>query len=287
VSEYIVSMFLSMPYRMYMMTWYEIHSVMVWLLVIICLIVVIVLSRIHRRIILLSVISFAVMSIPFWSVQLHPFNNGGERYSYLLSVFFVIALTTIIYALSYRFRHGLWYFTIVMLCIIATSLFQLFPKFSYWEDAKSMRDTIIADFDLFDVDPLDFIIVTALPDNIYGAELMRNALGEMIAIESKHGFINVERMPFYTEFNKKPDTRLVTFHRDENKLSLEAGTARIFTGFGYFEHESGKYSMRDFKKVGSSGTAIDIDMDSDFFEQYGQVYLAYFDGMHMEFMSLK
>ncbi|MBI2436804.1 MAG: hypothetical protein HYV41_03635, partial [Candidatus Magasanikbacteria bacterium] len=251
-------------------------------------------SRTHRRILWFLLLSYVCVAIPFTFLQFDPLTNSGERYAYTISVFFVLYLVMLIYVVLEKFSKRNVIFTGILFVLIAGSVIQLYSKIKIWHYAGQVRDTIISQVEAFKFGDTDYVVFFALPDNIEGAEVFRNAIQETIVIETDNGFVAGERIPMYLELTVDQIGKRLFELKESSQgvytFSPDLPERRIFTGFYDYRTPLFRSRMDKFMAYGQSGTDIRLTIRPHVLELYKQqgknVYLAYFDGEKMNFIEL-
>ncbi|MBI2436829.1 MAG: glycosyltransferase family 39 protein [Candidatus Magasanikbacteria bacterium] len=292
--ELSVNMIFSWPLRTLMSEWFFDHKIILGLCGLLILFVTHFASKKYRKQLWFLLLSYGLASLPFIFLMYNPFNDSGERYAYLVSIFFVMYVSLLLYGIFEKVTYGRIYFSILMIIFISFSYVQLSPKLGHWQAAGDVRDAIFNQFSLHDFKNNDFIVFVGLPDNMEGAEVMRNAIWEALYFESNLGYISGERLPFYIEPKREDVFKsvLTIEKKTENIVRLVPikENDRVFTGFRTFEFPLVHTQMDNFQIYGNSGTGVTMTFDQDELEKYREqgkeVVLAYFDGKEMNFIRL-
>jgi len=231
-------------------------------------------------------LSYCAISVPFTALLFDQTSNSGERYGYVMSVFFCLLFAQLI---TYFFwKHTYVYGTI--LCILCGGLFlQHNTKLLVWQQSAAVREHILADIVAANISPKDYVVFVGLPDNIAGVELMRNAVFEMIHLERSRQKMSGERVPLYTEPKRLEAVGPVVYveelgdgqfvilpHKEDN---------RYFTGFRTFKSGVGSFYLDNFRHKDHSGTAIRFTIHKHVPQEegYDRLILAYYDGESLRF----
>jgi hypothetical protein len=292
--ELSAQMLVSSPYRQLVSSWFFRHEFMFVLCVGALVFLTHFANTAYRRALWFLFISYISVAIPFTFLQFDPLTDSGERYIYTMSVFFVMYLIFLVYALLERFRQKNLFFLAVTVFLIAGSLVQIYPKLELWNMAKVVREDIISQLDAHEFGTYDYVVFLALPDNIEGAELFRNAVQEAIAIETDSGFIEGERIPMYLEPRiDQIGKKMLEFKKSSTgiyEFSPTIPSRRIFTGFYDYRTSLFRARVDKFMAYGQSGTDITVKFRPHILRLYQEqgktVVLAYFDGEKMNFLEL-
>ena len=159
-----------------------------------------------------------------------------------------------------------------------------------------MRDTIfddIREYNYENTEIADHFVFVGLPDNIDGAESMRNAIKEAIYFETDFGFVSGERIPLYSEFNLTQLNRLdVTLEKsdDHTYVFTSVNEEEIFTGFKEYKFNFGTAVLGNFVSQGHSGNSIILSFDKERLENYEAtgyaLVIVYFDGKNIQFVPV-
>ncbi|PLX26519.1 hypothetical protein C0581_04270 [Candidatus Parcubacteria bacterium] len=296
--ELTVSMFVSSPYRQIVSGWFFEHKTLLVLVIVGVFILTHYAHKNYRKVLWFLLSSYVVISIPFLSLVFNPSHDGGERYAFLLSFFGISYVATLIYALTKDRKAGNIIFLFCITIFAFSSLSMLNPKLNYWRVSAQTQNNIFEDIRAYDYENTefaDYILFVGLPDNISGAELMRNAVKEAIYFETDFGFISGERIPVYTEFDTvELGQKSIDIEKSDDQYTyhitpLKAGE-RAFTGFKEYSFNLGVVTLDNFIYEGHSGDRITIVFEGDKLEEFqGMGYvpvIAYFDGKNMQFVPV-
>lgn len=231
----------------------------------------------------------AVISIlPFVSLRLNFLNDEGERYNFLLSFFFSAFIGSILGFAFEKKRKQRIAVLLILIPFFFWSAAQIYTRKSEnWLAAARTRDRVLSSFvsDLPDKDA--FYLLAALPDNVGGAPVFRNAFLEAVGLSSSVGKVRGERVMFFTFFY--PDTILTSAVSAEQggniwQLKNISSSKRVFTGLPEYENEFGKYALSGFRK--SDHTGLEISLDFEKFSGREKLYVAFFDGEKMTFINI-
>lgn len=292
--ELSTNMIFSWPLRTLMSEWFFDHKIILGLCGLLILYITHFATKKYRKELWFLLLSYGLVSIPFVFLMYNPFNDSGERYTYLVSIFFVMYISLLLYGIFEKVTYGYICFISLICVLVAFSYIQLAPKLDNWQTAEELRDTIFKQFSLHEFKDNAFIVFVGLPDNVQGAEVMRNAIREALYFETNLGYIEGERLPFYIEPKKEDVFKpvLIIEKKSENifRLVPKEKNGRVFTGFRTFEFPLVNTQMDQFQIYGNSGTGVTMTFSVEELEAYKEqgkeVVLAYFDGKEMYFLSL-
>lgn len=123
-------------------------------------------------------------------------HDEGERYGYISSVAVVILIAWGIgYVIEQKKLVG-W-----AMLLIVTSYFGIFLtiKTNVWTQASMIVEDIRLSIEGIDFNLFKKSYIVGLPDNYYGAQVLRNGVSQLIALQGVDA--NVERVPVYTQLN--------------------------------------------------------------------------------------
>ncbi len=293
--ELTLSMGLSSPYRQ-MMTEWSMNNIVIWTIIgIMIMAIVIYTSGVYRRIVGWLIGVYILLSIPFVNLAFDQTSDSGERYGYILSVIFIMILVIWLYAMSTRVSWGRVWFIIVIVIMMIGGFAQMYGKHAMWQHSGELRDRVLFDIQTADIQNDDYIIFIGTGDNIAGVEHMRNAIREMIDLETDKGYVDGDRIPLYVEPRAVISDSGSIYETVELRhidtwsyeLIPRSSGVRMFTGFPVYEHESGTYELKNFQHYDHSGTSIYMTLNQEFLRtQDSRVILAYFDGAHMQFVTI-
>ena len=252
--------------------------------------------RKYRKPLWFLLLSYVILSVPFLSLIFNPMHDGGERYTFLISLFGIAYFITLIFALTKDKKLGNIIFIGCITIFVLTSLSQLNPKLNTWKVSVHVRDTIfddIREYNYENTEIADHFVFVGLPDNIDGAESMRNAIKEAIYFETDFGFVSGERIPLYSEFNLTQLNRLdVTLEKsdDHTYVFTSVNEEEIFTGFKEYKFNFGTAVLGNFVSQGHSGNSIILSFDKERLENYEAtgyaLVIVYFDGKNIQFVPV-
>lgn len=207
----------------------------------------------HWKLIVVLTAIFMFMIAPYLPLQLHPLNNSGERYLYLVSTFFVPVVTVLLLQLYKRWKI----FIVLLLVVYLFSLNTLEQKNLHWAQAGYLADNILYDFGEQVVQPWilrgpqdaseEGHVFLFLIDNYEGAEVWRNAIREGISLRYPDYPLDAIVLPVYLtldEYNWDKD--LVSWQKlgeDSRYVATIYDENPLFTGFDRRESDDLVYEL--------------------------------------------
>lgn len=185
-------------------------------------------------------ISTLLALAPMLVVGLHHTTFAGDRYMYLPLSFFVLWVILILAQAkwSYKVKAGLF---IVWLLF---SLAVIEQKSYWWREGSSLGKQIVASYQDLKINPGQILVSIGLPDNLSGAEVFRNNLGQALIFTYPDIAPEVLPLPVYVHVNpKNKDSHLLNWRRDElgwfaesaDKSYVVTGMTSITVNDFYFE----------------------------------------------------
>lgn len=205
---------------------------------------------------------YSVVSLPFIQLLVSPVNDGADRYTYLMSSFFAPLLVCSLYVFIRAWTKNKQLPRILFVVLLCTQIIFTWQKQAQWIEAGKTVDSMLASAKELPDEKDTFSLFIGLPDNIYGAEVSRNAIKEAIFLETGRRFDGV-RIPEYTAFlpHQSHEVALTRVGRYRFVLESQGTEKRLFTGFPKWVDEYGTFVLRDTKLPEHSGTAIDIELN--------------------------
>jgi len=298
--ELLANMFVNQPYRRLIASWFLSH---IWVFILFSGIVLstpFVFKFKHRPVFYFTVLTYMVASLPFLQVSYSALTNGGERYSYLVSSFFVIGFSIFLHTFFEKVsKYHAILFGIFMLIFSGYSLVLLRGELANWQVADSIvKHVVDTTPDAYVNNPDTHLLFAGLPDNIEGAELFRNGVLHMFLLEKNFSQIDAEIVPEYLMLTKENyDDALVTLESIESQdgqhwylLNSVDKDARIFTGFPRFSRAFGTAILNRFDAPTQTGTSVRFEIDpvwlSELEEEGKGVAVLYYNGGGPERFSL-
>ncbi len=168
---------------------------------------------------------FACCLLPFINLRLNVFDTQGERYLYLPSVFFSIALAYVLVQFGSRFKLRLAVFACVLIFYAAT----LWLANARWASTARLAQSLLSD--ITRQATRERIVVLNAPDNLKGAFLFRNGLEDALRIfQNERKITNVQVVAFHRL--SSPDDE-VAMTNDAGVISLRLVNEK--TGFETFK----------------------------------------------------
>jgi len=119
--------------------------------------------------------AFIVLILPVLFLSYSDTSDGGERYVYLASIIFCVLLSLLIWELS---KYKFWRLAVLVALVLYFGGFLLYKNYN-WHLAANLSEKIIKQDIPQAIDltkPNQNLVFVSLPDNLSGAELMRNGI---------------------------------------------------------------------------------------------------------------
>ncbi|OGY42069.1 MAG: hypothetical protein A2Y82_02270 [Candidatus Buchananbacteria bacterium RBG_13_36_9] len=119
--------------------------------------------------------AFTIMILPVLFLSYSDTSDGGERYVYLASIMFCVLLSLLVWELS---KYKFWKIIILSFLLLYFSSNLLYKNYN-WHLAANLSQKIIKQDVAQAIDltkPDQDLLFVSLPDNLEGAELMRNGI---------------------------------------------------------------------------------------------------------------
>jgi len=231
---------------------------------------------------LISLVAFLPLSLSRW-------NDGGERYTYYISVFFwpYIILTIDAVLMNARIWRtklswGKFFSICLLLFFLVVNILKIFPKQNRWIASGQRVKTMLASVDEIDFND-KYTVFVGLPDNLDGAEVIRNAIKEAIKIETGVQVIG-ERIPLYSVLGSEADAFSFVSNGKTGQIAGQVvftPSAGIhFTGFKEYSRPFADFSLIGYVKP-DMGQKIAIVGKRDKFwydGRYLPLQYVFFDG---------
>ena len=290
--DIVLSMFVYSPYRQtFKEILFKYPYILGFLFFFITLVTWFVSKKYKDKVLWFSFLSFFITVLPFLNVNFSFYSDEGERYAYLVSVFFVIFLAQFFHLLFSKLKIStILYFSFVGL-FVGVSLFEYFHKEDYWVKSALIRDNMLNEFaEKLDKSKNNYFIFLAMPDNFSGAQLTRNGVLDMFKLENNFFGMSGERVTIYTLPTKFDyGQKILDFSmNDDFSLSMEAKVKEhVFTGEIYYFSYYGKFSLENYNKVVSIGESVVANLSKERIEKSPyDIQLVYFDGQRLNFVAL-
>ncbi len=199
-----------------------------------------------RRPLFLFFALYLVSVLPFLQLELNHSHNGGERYTYLPSLFAALLVAAAVSAFfritAFRYRS-----VGIMVVVIAALFLPFHPgKNASWQSASSVVQGITQSYPEARGSGGDYLIFVGLPDTVGGAEAFRNAIREAIVLTYKQSLPAGERIPIYTALQSETaiKQKFNLEKQDEYRYILRAeGGGDMFTGFSSFTNDLATFAL--------------------------------------------
>jgi len=263
------SMFVSFDKRLVLVKYAEENIFLFFIIIAFILILSFWVVKKQRKVFLFLVFSYILVSLPYLDLLLNPINNEGERYAYLMSVFFAPALALVFYQVFHKMKSQKELF---FLCIFLT-LFLFVPqiqnKILDWENAGILTKSLLESAKELEFKDGEYVYFIGIPDNVVGAQVMRNAIKEAFELFAGKNNLSGERILLFTYFDKDTLDAKIHILKENGKIVLrEENNERVFTGFPLWKTQFANFSLENFAKIGNTGTGIVIDKVGVMEDQY-------------------
>jgi len=168
-------------------------------------------------------ICFFLSLVPFIPLGFNRIVSDGERYTYLPSVFFLIALSCL---LSSR-RKRIMIMTGIFIFAIAT--FATVQRSGYWREAGSLAAMIIRETSEQEAraPESEFVFILA-PDTVNGAHVLRNGLAQALSFRSPEIEHSVHVVPVYISApSDRADKDTISWQSDERGFFAESADPAV------------------------------------------------------------
>jgi hypothetical protein len=145
--------------------------------------------------------SYLILALPVLLLSFNNFNDEGERYNYLPSIIFCILLSLLIFQIKKeKFAR-----TLVFGAITIYFLIFLVNKNLTWNLASQLSENIIRNDlpKLVDINKSEKIIFVSLPDNMDGAQVLRNGISQGINLYYPNNKWQVNLLNAYVRLNRQ------------------------------------------------------------------------------------
>jgi len=230
---------------------------------------------------------YGVTALPFVELSINPINYEGERYGYLLSVWGAMFIALFFFILSDIWKRkrikvqSFWFITIFFCCLFS---FFTYKKIFLWKNSGEMVQNILQGSQDLSVQEDDVVYFVGMPDNIGGAQVLRNGIVEALEIfsgQSLHG----KRIGIFSHFSLDTlGSTTITAKKTKNGFLLEGESALSFTGFPELEEAEFHFTLNDFTMPGFLGSSVQIE-NRNTFERKENTLLVYFDGVNLRIIE--
>lgn len=261
--EMTLAIILPWPYRRQVLDWLFFHHSVLYVLFGAMLAAVALGIKRHKIIIWIG-LSYVVTLLPFLPLLLSPWNNEGERYTYLPSVFFVLGLAVILFEVSKLQGMKKWYGIFGMVSVVVIGCVVQMIKLEPWQVADRVTTSIVQSVPALNLRPTDRVVFVGLPDTVAGAQVFRNAITEGIAA-TQGTVILSERIPMYAAPRVSEAEHMVyTLNPVSSTVYRLVGdhenATSTFTGFRSIVGTYARFTLEGWQK-GDVGRSILITLD--------------------------
>lgn len=183
-----------------------------------------------------SILALAPMLI----VGLHRTTFAGDRYMYLALSFFVLWVVLLLAQVSWSYKIKAGIFIVWLLF----SLTMIEQKSFWWRQGSGLARQIVASYKDLGINNKQIFVSIGLPDNLSGAEVFRNNLGQALIFTYPDNAPEILPLPVYVHVNpKNKNNHLLNWRRDElgwfaestDKSYVVTGMTSITVNDFYFE----------------------------------------------------
>ncbi|MBU1202469.1 glucosyltransferase domain-containing protein [Patescibacteria group bacterium] len=154
---------------------------------------------------------FLFMLSPFLITGLHHTTFAGERYMYLSASFFLMILVYLLAVL--KFSLSIKKIILILFLILSSSI--IYYKSIIWQAAGDLSRQIVDSYKYIHSPQTNFYLSVGLPDNLSGAEVFRNNLGQALEIYYKDKAPEILPTYAYVVVNKENKNKhLLNWRRD-------------------------------------------------------------------------
>ncbi len=198
--------------------------------------------------------SYLVATLPFLQLSFSPVTNEGERYTYFSSFLFILILSHILFRERDRFAK---FIISLFLCIfVLVQVTFIFEKSVHWVDSSKLVLSVVHSILPTNFKTSDKLVYVGLPDNLHGAQALRNGLNEAISLLRYEDDIpHIEVVQLYTSPRGVSDR--VYLREIDDSLILESEDL-VFTGFPIKNVNDFTFEMQNFEPAKHLGSAIKI-----------------------------
>lgn len=228
------------------------------------LIIIFILKKFRQeRIVLLGLAVLLIGALPVLPLSFILNTNEGERFAYLPSMGMAIILGWLSYKIITwpKTKYLQFLPPFILLLFLACSLVQ---KNWHWQEAGSLSRDLVFDFgQKVDLQKKQGIVILTLPDNVYGAQVLRN--GWFAALQLYYPNYIPNLLVAKPRLHVTDTGRAVWLAKTNGFVAK--GTDKIFYGASHLE--SLDYTMRisSYDKTISSGEVLEIIFTPVFLDQ--------------------
>ena len=149
---------------------------------------------------------------PVLLVGLHRTTFAGDRYLYIASIFWVLWLTYIFGIWSIKEKIKLY----ILLIFVVFSFGVINYKSNLWQQGAALSKQIVDSYQSIKSDQKQKFVTVGLPDNLSGAEVFRNNLGQALAFAYPDNPPEIIPLPIYVAVNSaNKNSHLLKWRSDD------------------------------------------------------------------------
>lgn len=165
-------------------------------------------KKAYKQFVIISSLLFVLA--PVLVTGLHKTTFAGERYLYLPSVFFIILIVHLLN--RYNTTQYKKFLPIIMIVFLTVVIY----KINIWKQASNLSQQIVKSYGHLDIETGKDLLAVALPDNLDGAEVFRNNLGQALEIYYPDSYPNIIYTQAYLQVSKDNfNEKLLKWRQDD------------------------------------------------------------------------
>lgn len=209
--------------------------------------------------------------------------SEGERFAYLPSLGMAVILGWVSYKIVCFKRTKYLQFLPPAILIIFLA-FVLVQKNYYWQEAGAISQNLLFDFGKkVDLQIKQGIVILAMPDNVYGAQVLRN--GWFSALRLYYPNYTPDLLVAVPRLHIT-DTGRAVWLAKANGFAAK-GTEKVFHGAPKIESPDYTMEITNYDKKISSGDFLEITFTKDFLAQMKQKKIIFLAPFYDEFKILE
>jgi len=271
--ELSTNMVVAAPYRHMIVLWLLAHTVVMSVSIVVVFLLPYIVLKKKSLSTYLSMLCYAIVTVPVLQLGYNTLTNEGERYTYLPSFFFLLTLVLFFTKIIRVYKKqciarvfGMFLFV----CALTWSVFISTQKIQDWTDADSIVRSVVSSYSDVSLAPNTYVYLLGLPDTLNGAQLFRNASFYMFALETGDSLLKGDRISMYHQITADSfsDTTL-SFEFDNSASSTwmlqdqDIFFDRPFIGLPVVNHDYADFMITDFRKSDESGTSIVVSRSEE------------------------
>ncbi|MDD5749946.1 MAG: hypothetical protein PHO91_04215 [Patescibacteria group bacterium] len=228
-------------------------------------------------------LSFAVFAswllalAPVLSLGLHRTTFGGERYLYVATPFLTLWLTYLFFRwpVGQKIKIGL------LLLFVVFAFAMVNYKAYLWQQGAALSRQIVASYQRIDTEGVEALVTVGLPDNLSGAEVFRNNLGQALALNYPDRALPILALPVYVQLNWENQNNSLLKWRSDNLgwFAESSDGSFVVTGITSIEAEGFYFELWNYNYQNYTANIIRLMPQSEIKEKIasGQIKIMTFD----------